>query len=120
LVLFLLIDFRIIYLLTMKINKETILISIFLLPFFAGQIGCENLKSENERLKGEITDVNAENEKLKKELSVLRGENSKMHIHLAELNLQIATLHQEIQSLQKDVDSFKTQLKNSDKKKRGS
>ena len=91
---------------------------IILLAFVLGQVGCESLKSENERLKGEITDVNSENEKLKNELSALRSENSKMHIHLAELNLQVARLHQEIQSLQKDVDSFKAQLKNSDRKKK--
>ncbi|KPK94428.1 MAG: hypothetical protein AMJ94_01670 [Deltaproteobacteria bacterium SM23_61] len=51
--------------------------------------GCGGLKSENEKLKGEIVDASTE----------------------------IAALHQEIQNLQKDVETFKTLLKSGDRKK---
>ena len=78
--------------------------------------GCNNLKSENEKLKEEITDVNTENEKLRKDLNSLKSENSKMHMRVAQLHLEIAALHQEIQNMQKDLDTFKTQLRGGDKK----
>ena len=80
--------------------------------------GCSSLKSENEKLKGEITDINAENEKLRSELNILKTENSKMHVTVAQLHLEIASLYNEIQSMQKDLESFKTQLKEGDKKNR--
>lgn len=92
-----------------------ILISFLLFAFIAPW-GCGGFKSENERLKEEITDISAENERLKKELNALRDENSKMHIHLAQLNLQIASLQKEIQNLQKDIDKFKSQLRGEEKK----
>jgi len=89
-----------------------------ILIFFLTPSGCSGLKSENERLKEEITDVSSENDKLKQELNTLKSENSKMHLRLAQLNLQIASLQNEIQSLRKDVDTFKAQLKNAEKKKK--
>ena len=79
---------------------------------------CGSLKSENDRLKEEITDVNAENEKLRSELNTLKTENSKMHIRVAQLHLEIAALHNEIQNMQKDLELFKAQLKEGDKKNR--
>ncbi len=78
--------------------------------------GCSSLKSENEILQGEIIDVNAENEKLRKELMALKTENSKMYVRVAQLHLEIASLHNEIQNMQKDLDLFKTQLKEGEKK----
>lgn len=83
-------------------------------------VGCSGLKSENERLKGEIVDINAENEKLKKELMTIKTENSKMHVRVAQLHLEIAALHNEIQNMQKDLDLFKTQLKEEGKKNKKS
>ena len=79
--------------------------------------GC-SLKSENEKLKEEITDINAENEKLRRELNTLKTENSKMHVRVAQLHLEIAALHNEIQNMQKDLELFKIQLKEGDKKNR--
>ena len=79
------------------------------IPLFLA--GCNNLKSENEKLKEEITDVNTENEKLRKDLNSLKSENSKMHMRVAQLHLEIAALHQEIQNRQKDLDTFKTVLR---------
>ena len=70
--------------------------------------GCSGFKSESERLREEITDVNQENERLKRELNSLKSENANMHMRLAQLNLQMSALHNEILSLQKDLDSFKT------------
>ncbi len=70
-------------------------------------VGCDNLKSENEKLKDEITDVNSENEKLRRELETLKGENSKMHMRVAQLHLEIASLHNEIQTMQKDLNRLK-------------
>ena len=81
---------------------------------------CSSLKSENEKLKEEITDINAENEKLRRELNTLKTENSKMHVRVAQLHLEIAALHNEIQNMQKDLDLFKTQLKEGDKKNKKS
>ncbi len=87
---------------------------IFLLALPA----CSSLKWENEKLKEEIVDINAENEKLRKELNTLKTENSKMHLRVAQLHLEIAALHNEIQNLQKDLDLFKIQLREGDKKKK--
>jgi len=81
-------------------------------------VGCSGLKSENDKLKEEITDINAENEKLRRELNTLKTENSKMHVRVAQLHLEIASLYNEIQSMQKDLETFKTQLKEGDKKNR--
>lgn len=106
----------------MKIAKRGFpwpVILVWLL-FSLVSLGCGAFKSENEKLKEEITDISAENEKLKKELNALREENSKMHIHLAQLNLQIASLQNEIQNLQKDIHKFKAQLKEEEKKNKKS
>ena len=81
-------------------------------------VGCSSLRSENDKLKEEITDVNAENEKLRSELNTLKTENSKMHVRVAQLHLEIATLYNEIQNMQKDMELFKAQLKEGDKKNR--
>ena len=91
----------------------------FIRPFFiitlililSSPLGCLGIKSENERLKEEITNLNQENEKLKRDLSILKSENANGHIRLAKLNLQIAALHNEIQMLQKGVDSLKGRAK---------
>ena len=80
--------------------------------------GCSSLKSENEQLKEEITDINAENEKLRRELNTLKTENSKMHVRVAQLHLEISALYNEIQNMQKDLELFKAQLKEGDKKNR--
>ena len=71
--------------------------------------GCSGFKSESERLKEEIVDVNQENDRLKRELNALKTENANMHMRLAQFNLQISALHNEIQNLQKDLDSLKLQ-----------
>ena len=71
--------------------------------------GCSGFKSESERLKEEIVDVNEENNRLKRELNALKTENANMHMRLAQFNLQISALHNEIQNLQKDLDSLKLQ-----------
>ena len=78
--------------------------------------GCGGMKSENEKLKEEIVDVNVENEKLRKDLNQLKSENAKMHMKIAQLHLEIAALHQEIQNMQKDLDSFKAQFRGGEKK----
>jgi hypothetical protein len=90
---------------------------VVMLLFLAG---CGSLQSENEKLKEEIVDVSAENEKLRKDLNALKSENSKMHMRVAQLHLEIAALHQEIQNMQKDLDTFKTQLRGGDKKNKKS
>lgn len=100
-----------------KNKKIYYLFFLFLLAALFTPYGCSGSKSENEMLKEEITDISTENDKLKKELNTLRSENSKMHIRLAQLNLQIASLQNEIQNLQKDMDTFKSQLKDGGKKK---
>ena len=92
----------------------------FLLVFLLSPAGCGSLKSENEKLKEEIVDINAENEKLRRELNVLKSENSKMHVRVAQLHLEIAALHQEIQNMQQDLDIFKTQLKGTEKREKKS
>jgi septal ring factor EnvC (AmiA/AmiB activator) len=71
--------------------------------------GCSGFKSESERLKEEIVDVNQENDRLRRELNALKTENANMHMRLAQFNLQISALHNEIQNLQKDLDSLKLQ-----------
>jgi len=81
-------------------------------------VGCNSLKTENDKLKEEITDINAENEKLRRELNTLKTENSKMHVRVAQLHLEIASLYNDIQNMQKDLELFKTQLKEGDKKNR--
>ena len=80
--------------------------------------GCSGFKSESERLKEEIVDVNQENDRLKRELNALKTENANMHMRLAQLNLQMSALHNEIQNLQKDLDSLKSQSKGNPSKGR--
>jgi septal ring factor EnvC (AmiA/AmiB activator) len=85
-----------------------ILLLLLILSVPGGFSGC---KSESERLKEEIVDVNEENSRLKRELNALKTENANMHMRLAQLNLQISALHNEIQNLQKDLDALKTQIR---------
>ena len=103
----------------MKLNRfqfsSALWACFFLLLLTAG---CNSLKSENEKLKEEITNTNAENEKLRSELNALKTDNSKMHVRVAQLHLEIAALHNEIQNMQKDLELFKIQLKEGDKKNR--
>lgn len=82
--------------------------------------GCSGFKSESERLKEEIVDVNQENDRLKRELNALKTENANMHMRLAQLNLQISAFHNEIQNLQKDLDSLKMQSRSNAAKGRSS
>jgi len=82
---------------------------LFLLLIISAPAGCSGYKSESERLKEEIVDVNEENGRLKRELNALKTENANMHMRLAQLNLQISALHNEIQNLQKDLDQLKAQ-----------
>jgi peptidoglycan hydrolase CwlO-like protein len=89
---------------TKHINPAFILFVFIILSIPVAGPGC---KSESERLKEEIVDVNQENDRLKKELNALKSENANMHMRLAQLNLQISALHNEIQNLQKDMDSLK-------------
>ncbi len=89
-----------------RIRTSSVLLGI-LFVFLLSLGGCGSLKSENEKLKEEITDVNAENEKLRKELITLKAENSKMHVRVAQLHLEIAALHNEIQMIQRDLDRIK-------------
>ncbi len=106
----------------MKLNRyqfPPVFLTLFLILLLTST-GCSNLESENDKLKEEITDINAENEKLRKELNTLKTENSKMHVRVAQLHLEIAALHNEIQNMQKDLDLFKTQLKEGEKKNRKS
>ena len=93
--------------------KKFFWLFIFYLLLVLMQLGCSSIKSDNQKLKEEITDANAENEKLKKELNALITENSNMHVRLAQLNLQISALEMEIQNLQRDLDSVKSQFKES-------
>jgi peptidoglycan hydrolase CwlO-like protein len=104
----------------MKIKRAQIHITLILLllstlPF---STGCSGFKSESEKLKEEIVDVNQENERLRRELNALKSENANMHMRLAHLNLQISALHNEIQNLQKDIDSLKTQSRGNPLKNR--
>jgi septal ring factor EnvC (AmiA/AmiB activator) len=82
---------------------------LFLLLTFCVSGGCSGIKTESEKLKDEIVDINEENRKLKRELNALKTENANMHMRLAQLNLQISALHNEIQNLQKDLDALKAQ-----------
>ncbi len=106
----------------MRIGKKHI--SFFLLAFFLfcllATYGCSGLKSENQKLKEKITDINAENEKLKKDLNALKSENSEMHARLSQLTQQISGLQQEIQTLQKDLNVIKTQVQAGGKKSKKS
>jgi len=103
----------------MKLNRFQFS-SVFWACFFLLLLtaGCSSLKSENEKLKEEITDVNAENEKLRRDLNTLKTENSKMHVRVAQLHLEISALYNEIQTIKKDVELLKAQLKEGDKKGR--
>jgi len=106
----------------MKLNHKKIVhnfLILLCLCLFA-TLGCGFFKSESEKLREEITDVNKENEKLRKELSALRSENSSMHTRLAELDQQIATLQKEIKNMQKDLNSFKVRVKGADKRNKKS
>lgn len=99
-----------------KRNLSIFLVFLFLLPFISG--GCSALRSENDKLIEEVTDVNAENEKLKKELNDLRTENSNMYVRLAQLNLEISALQNEIQNLQRNFDTLKARVKEGERKRR--
>jgi archaellum component FlaC len=104
----------------MKMKKFPIQI-VLILPLLVTlsiSTGCSGFKSESERLKEEIVDVNQENDRLKRELNALKSENANMHMRLAHLNLQISALHNEIQNLQKDLDSLKTQSRTNSLKNR--
>ena len=100
---------------TFQIHIAFILLLLIALPV---STGCSGFKSESERLKEEIVDVNQENERLKRELNALKSENANMHMRLAQLNLQISALHNEIQNLQKDMDSLKAQSRGNPLKNR--
>jgi archaellum component FlaC len=104
----------------MKSNKVQIRIAVIILSLITLSVstGCSGFKSESERLKEEIVDVNQENERLKRELNALKSENVNMHMRLAQLNLQISALHNEIQNLQKDLDALKTQSRGNPLKNR--
>jgi len=99
----------------MKFLNSRILFS-FLLIILLAPVGCTGLKSQNERLKEEITDIKLENDKLRKELNSLRTENSNIHIRLAQLNFQSSSLYTEIQNLKKDIETFKAQAKEARKR----
>ena len=103
----------------MKLNRFQIS-SAFWACFFILLLtaGCSGLKAENDKLKEEITDINAENEKLRRELNTLKTENSKMHVQVAQLHLEVSALYIEIQNMQKDLELFKAQFKEGDKKNR--
>jgi septal ring factor EnvC (AmiA/AmiB activator) len=106
----------------MKFNKAHIgfLFLVFLLLCLLAPYGCSALKSENQKLKEKITEINAENDKLKKELNTLKGENSDMHARLAQLNQQVSELQQDIQTLQKDLNSIKVKVQGGGKKSKKS
>jgi septal ring factor EnvC (AmiA/AmiB activator) len=103
---------------SMKLRKKLIcsILTIFLAVCLFAPSGCRGFKSENKKLKEEVTDISTENKKLKKELDNLKGENSNMHERLAQLNLQISELQNEIQGLKKDLASFKSQIKGVEKR----
>jgi predicted nuclease with TOPRIM domain len=106
---------------SLMIGKQTqSLLVRLLLVLLVGLCGCGGIRSENETLKEEITDISGENDKLKRELNILKSENSKLHIRLAQLNLQISSLQIELQNLQKDIDVFRVQLKGAHKKNKKS
>jgi len=106
----------------MQFSKKHIGV-VFLALLFVSLLatyGCGILKSENQKLKERITDINAENDKLKKDLNALKSENSDMHARLTQLNQQISALQQEIQTLQKDLNGIKTQIQAGGKKSKKS
>jgi septal ring factor EnvC (AmiA/AmiB activator) len=89
---------------------------VFILSCLLATYGCGSLKSENQKLKEKIVDINTENDKLRKDLNALKSENSDMHARLSQLNQQISVLQQEIQTLQKDLNTIKTQVQGGGKK----
>ena len=97
-------------------NKYIVFFFLVLLSCSLATYGCSSLKSENQKLKEKITDINAENDKLRKDLNALKSENSDMHGRLSQLNQQISVLQQEIQALQKDLNVIKTQVQGGGKK----
>jgi predicted nuclease with TOPRIM domain len=104
----------------MKFNRESscFLFLVFLIICLLAPYSCSSLKSENQKLKEKITDINAENDKLRRELNTLKSENSDMHTRLAQLNQQISALQREIETLQKDLNSIKTRLQGVERKKK--
>lgn len=92
----------------------------FLFSCMLATYGCSGLKSENQKLKEKITDINAENDKLKKDLNTLKSENSEMHGRLTQLNQQISVLQQEIQTLQEDINVIKAKVQGVGKKSKKS
>lgn len=92
----------------------------FLFSCMLATYGCSSLKSENQKLKEKIADINAENDKLKKDLNTLKSENSEMHGRLTQVNQQISVLQQEIQTLQKDINVIKAQVQGVGKKSKKS
>lgn len=93
---------------------------VFILSCSLATYACSSLKSENQKLKEKITDINAENDKLRKALNGLKNENSDMHARLGQLTQQISVLQQEIQTLQKDLNVIKTQVQGGGKKSKKS
>ena len=93
---------------------------VFILSCSLATYGCSSLKSENQKLKEKITDINVENDKLRKDLNALKSENSDMHARLTQLNQQISVLQQGIQTLQKDLNTIKTQVQGGGKKSKKS
>ena len=98
-------------------NKHIgVFVLVFILSCSLATYGCSSLKSENQKLKEKITDINVENDKLRKDLNALKSENSDMHARLTQLNQKISGLQQEIQTLQKDLNVIKTQIQTGGKK----
>ena len=94
---------------------------LFVTLLFLGMLaiyGCGSLKSENQKLKEKIIDLNAENERLRKDLNALKTENSGMHARFTQLNQQISALQQEIQTMQQDLNVIKTQVQRGKKSKK--
>lgn len=106
----------------MQFSKKHIdfLFLAFLFLCLLVSFGCSGLKSENQKLKEKIADINAENDKLKKDLNTLKSENSEMHGRLTQVNQQISVLQQEIQTLQKDINVIKAQVQGVGKKSKKS
>ena len=104
----------------MRINKNLtrafLLITLSLV--LSSPSGCSGAKSESERLREEITDVNQDNERLKRELNSLNGENANMHMRLAQFNLELSALYNEILGLQKDLDSLKNKGRGENRRER--
>ena len=104
----------------MKFNGKRIyfFFLIFLFLCLLAPYSCGGLKSENQKLKEKIFDINAENDKSKRELNTLKSENSDMHARLAQLDQQISVLQKEIETLQKDLDSIKVRVQGFERKKK--